>query len=43
MESKDFPVEGMTKLFVNENLTKTRKRLLWKTKPAAKYKKYKYI
>ena len=43
METKNFPVEGMTKVFVNGNLTKTRKRLQWKTKQAAKNKKYKYI
>ena len=43
MDIKGFPVEGLTKLFVNENLTTTRKRLLWQTKQAAKNKKYKYI
>ena len=32
-----------TKLFVNENLIKTIKRILWKNKPAAKNKQYKYI
>ena len=26
---KDFPVEGMEKLYVNENLTQRRKKLLW--------------
>ena len=33
----------MYKLFINENLTTTRKRLLWKMKQAAKNKKYKHI
>ena len=42
MEINDFPVEGMTKRFGYENLTKTRKRLLWRTKQAAKNKQYKY-
>ena len=33
---KDFPVEGMEKLYVNENLIPRRKNLFWQTKPAAK-------
>ena len=41
--SKDFPVAGMQRLYVNENLTQSRKRLLWQTKQAAKTRDYSYI
>jgi len=37
------PVEGMQKLYANENLTQARKRLLWFTKQAAKHLKYTYV
>ena len=40
---KDFPVEGMEKLYVNENLTQRRKKLLWQTKQAAKERDYDYF
>ena len=39
----EFPITGMEKLYVNENLTKRRKRLLWKTKQSAKEAGYQYI
>ena len=38
--SKDFPVAGMQRLYVNENLTQSRKRLLWQTKQAARTRDY---
>ena len=41
--SKDFPVAGMQRLYVNENLTQSRKRLLWQTKQAARTRDYSYI
>ena len=40
---KDFPVPEITKLFVNENLTRYRKNLLWSTKRAAKANNFKYF
>ena len=39
----EFSMTGMKKLFVNENLTKMRKRLLRKTKQAAKEVGYHYV
>ena len=41
--SKDFPVAGMQRLYINENLTQSRKRLLWQTKHAARTRDYSYI
>ena len=38
-----FPVEGMQHLFINENLTQTRKELFWRTKQKAKELGYRYI
>ena len=46
MKSKDisdFPVQGMNKLYVNENLTQRRKRLFWLAKQKAKELDYKFI
>ena len=40
---EDFPVEGMEKLFINENLTQRRKRLFWQSKQKAKELEYKYF
>ena len=40
---EDFPVEGMEKLFINENLTQRRKRLFWLRKQKAKELEYKYF
>ena len=40
---EDFPVEGMEKLFINENLTQRRKRLFWLSKQKAKELEYKYF
>ena len=40
---KDFFVEGMEKLYVNENLTQRRKKLRWQTKQAAKALDYDYF
>ena len=37
---EEFPVAGMSKLYVNENLTNARKKLLWMTKQKAKELKY---
>jgi len=39
----EFPVEGMTKLYINENLTKLRKRLFWFTKQKVKELNYKFV
>ena len=39
----DFPVQGMNKLCVNENLTQRRKRLFWLAKQKAKELSYKFI
>ena len=33
---KDFPVDGLQRLYVNENLTQSRKHLLWQMKQAAR-------
>ena len=41
--NKDFPVAGMQSLYINENLTQSRKRLLWQTKQAARTRHYSYI
>ena len=38
-----FPVDGMEKLFINENLTQRRKRLFWNTKQKAKELGYKFF
>ena len=38
--TKDFPVPEMTRLFINENLTRYRKKLFWSTKRAAKANNY---
>ena len=43
LNENDFPVAGMSKLYVNENLTQIRKRLLWKAKQMAKERDYAYI
>ena len=40
--SKDFPVAGIQRLYVNENLTQSRKRLLWQTKQSARTRDYLY-
>lgn len=39
----DFPVQGMKKLFINENLTQARKWLLWRTKQTAKARDFTFI
>ena len=39
----DFPVQGVNKLYVNENLTQCRKRLFWLAKQKAKELDYKFI
>ena len=39
----DFPVQGMNKLYVNENLTQRRKRIFWLAKQKAKELNYKFI
>ena len=38
-----FPVDGMEKVFINENLTKRRKRLFWNTKQKANELGYKFF
>ena len=38
-----FPVDGMEKMFINENLTQRRKRLFWNTKQKAKELGYKFF
>ena len=43
LETSCFPISGMTKLFINENLTQERKRLLWLTKQSARSANYLYI
>ena len=43
LRPKDFPVEIMTQLYVNKNLTQQRKRLLWSAKQRAIEKDYKYV
>ena len=40
---KNFLVEGTSKIFINENLTSTRKKLFWKTKQQAKTNNYKFF
>ena len=42
IQPHQYPVPGMTKLYVNENLTQYSKRLLWKTKKLTK-KYYAYL
>ena len=44
IEEKDFPLQNMErkKIFINENLTQARKRLLWLTKQKAKAKNFSY-
>ena len=39
----EFPVPGITRLFINENLTSYRKKLPWQTKQKMKENNYKYI
>ena len=39
---KRFSVPGTEKMFINENLTKTRKKLFWQTKQKAKKEEWKY-
>ena len=39
----DFPVQGMNKLYVNENLTQRRKRLFWLARQKAKELDFKFI
>ena len=39
----DFLVQGMNKLYVNENLTQCRKHLFWLAKQKAKELDYKFI
>ena len=36
LSQQDLPIAGMSKLYINENLTQARMRLLWKTKQAVK-------
>ena len=43
LKETDYPISGMEKLFINENLTQERKRLLWLTKQTAKNLNYTYI
>lgn len=43
LPSDKFPVQGMKELFVNENLTQQRKKLLWLTKQRAKVNGFKYV
>ena len=38
-----FPVEGMEKFYVNENLTQRKKRLFWLAKQKVKELKYEYL
>ena len=40
MAKEEFPVAGMSKLYVNKNFTNARKKLLWMTKQKAKELKY---
>ena len=40
---KKFFVEGTTEIYVNENLTRARKNLLWKAKQRAKANGFKYV
>ena len=40
---KEFFVDGTTQIFVNENLTRFRKNLLWRTKQKAKDNGFKYV
>ena len=42
-EMTAFPVDEMTNLYINENLTQFRKRLFWSTKQTAKAKKFKFF
>ena len=39
---KQFSVPGTEKIFINENLTQTRKKLFWQTKQKAKKEEWKY-
>ena len=43
LSQSNFPVEGMQKLYVNENLTRARKYLVWRTKQMARQKNFKYV
>ena len=40
---KNFSVEGTSKIFINENLTPTRKKLFWKAKQQSKTNNYKFF
>ena len=40
---KNFSIEGTSKIFINENLTPTRKKLFWKAKQLAKTNNYKFF
>ena len=40
---KKFFVQGTTEIYLNENLTRTRKNLLWKAKQRVKANGYKYV
>ena len=44
VDEKNFPLQNMKrkKIFINENLTQARKRLLWLTKQKAKAKNFSY-
>ena len=39
---KQFSVPGTEKIFINENLTQTRRKLFWQTKQKAKKEEWKY-
>ena len=39
----EYPVNGMDRPFINENLTQKRKQLFWQTKQKAKELNYKFI
>ena len=43
LSSEEFPVKGMHRFFVNENLTQQRKKLLWATRQRANENQFKYV
>lgn len=43
ISAENFPIKGMRKLFINENLTQHRKKLLWITKKRAKENHFKHV
>ena len=43
MDYNKFSVYGTKSVFINENLTRPRKKLLWMTKQKAKLADYKYL